>query len=748
MMMKRIINTLLCSIFVLPVLSCQQELIFDVPVNESIVLDLSSGLTKAAHTDVESYVEHLDIFIFESDNNGKPAALATHETVVVNNQKEIVLEAKRSDFVAGDAYLVYLLANSTADFSGIENFSQLNQMKQEDMNLHLTGLDVSGAPQYFLMDAVAKDSDGNSLVVLNDGVPENNTMLNALLARAAAKVVINIAASERITFVDYGISQGSEGGLFYVRNMPYETWVLAETQKAVNLQNVKLRTTVKTDTEYFTWNPGFESGSKKVSLTTYVYPHHWNDESILEKETCAVINLPMDYKVSDSETVAYHNSWYKIPMTDDATFERNNIYVIDILLDRPGASEESEPITLDALSFSITDWTEVTVDVGNETRPSYLQLNTDHVDMYNVNTDDSSLEFASSSPIKSIVLDRAYFINRMGKEVTVNQGIKATADAGLNGGITIFSPFVKEAGVVNQDSHNNVIRYMTFTVTNEDGLTAQFTVHQYPTIYITHEVGHYSYRDDFGGTTYMQMGNPNYSGASWNNNSKTWTYTQNASNSNFFGSKVSNSYRIVNGKPVLQQPASTSYNESGYSIYYAYWERPRSGGNYVMNDDSNVSVFNNPRMYHIHVTATSNEYIVARPRMEDGYTESTTDNTMLVSPSFMIASQLGGTDLGSQNNSVSVEKAKQHCAQYVEVTYDEAGNPVIYDDWRLPTAAEIEIIISHQYDSQAMVEVLNGGQYYCAINPAATGSGDQKYLKNIPNNNLTSNHVRCIRDAY
>ena len=302
------------------------------------------------------------------------------------------------------AYLVYLLANSTADFSGIENFSQLNQMKQEDMNLHLTGLNVSGAPQYFLMDAVAKDSEGNSLVVLNDGVPENNTMLEALLARAAAKVVINIAASDRITFVDYGISQGSEGGLFYVRNMPYETWVLAETQKAVNLQNVKLRTTVKTDTEYFTWNPGFESGSKKVSLTTYVYPHHWNDESILEKETCAVINLPMDYKVSDSETVAYHNSWYKIPMTDDATFERNNIYVIDILLDRPGASEESEPITLDALSFSITDWTEVTVDVGNETRPSYLQLNTDHVDMYNVNTDDSSLEFASSSPIKALFL--------------------------------------------------------------------------------------------------------------------------------------------------------------------------------------------------------------------------------------------------------------------------------------------------------------------------------------------------------
>ena len=747
-MMKKIINTLLCPAMVLLALSCQQGLMLEAPANESIILDLSSGITKAGQTSVESYVNHLDIFIFESDDNGRPAALAVHENVVINNNKQIVLDAKRSDFAAGHTYLVYLLANSTADLTGITTFSQLNQLKQEDKSLHLTGLDVPGAPQYFLMDAVAKDSEGNSLVVLNDGVPENSTILAAVLARAAAKVVINITASDRITFMDYGIDQGSEGGLFYVRNMPYDTWVLAETQKAVNLQNVKLRTTVKTDTEHFTWNPGFEAGKKSVSLTTYVYPHHWDDESILDKETCAVINLPLDYKISDSETMAYHNSWYKIPMTDDATFERNNIYVIDILLDRPGASEESEPISLDALAFSITDWTEVTVNVGNEKRPEYLQLNTDHIDMYNVNTDDSSLEFASSSPINSIVLNKAYFINRMGKEVTVNQGIKATADPGLNGGITVFSPFVKETGVVNQDSHNNVIRYMTFTVTNEDGLTAQFTVHQYPTIYITHEVGHYSYRDDFGGTTYMAMGNPNYSGASWNNNTKTWTFTQNASNSNFFGSKVSNSYKIVNGKPVLQDPNPTSSNESGYSIYYAYWERPRSGGNYVMNDDSNVSVFNNPRMYHIHVTATSSEYIVAKPRMDGGYTESSADNTMLVSPSFMIASQLGGTDLGSQNNSVSVEKAKQHCEQYVEVTYDKNGNPVVYDDWRLPTAAEIDIIINHQYNSQAMVEVLNGGQYYCAVNPDATGSGDQKYLKKIPNNNLTSNHVRCIRDAY
>ena len=96
--------------------------------------------------------------------------------------------------------------------------------------------------------------------------------------------------------------------------------------------------------------------------------------------------------------------------------------------------------------------------------------------------------------------------------------------------------------------------------------------------------------------------------------------------------------------------------------------------------------------------------------------------------------------------SVSIDKAKQHCEQYVEVTYDAAGNKVIYDDWRLPTAREIDIILDHQYDSQAMVEVLSGRRYYCAFNP--DGSGTTQYLRENTSSTGGSNHVRCIRDAY
>lgn len=887
--MKRIANTLLCSAVLLFAASClQEELIVETPVNESIILDLSSGVTKANQTSTESYVDQLDVFIFDVAAD-EPDVLVAHETFTVNNASKVTLKAKRTDFGENQEYFVYLLANSTLDFSGISTFSDLNDLKQEDELLHLTGLDVPGAPEHFLMDAVAEDAEGNSPVVLYNGVDEEDTELKALLARAAAKVVINITASDDITFRNYGIEDGSEGGLFYVRNLPYDTWVLAETQAAADLQNVLLRTTAKTDTEYFTWNPEYAAGEKNVSLTTYVYPHHWNNESILDKETCAIINLPMDYKVSESETIPYHNNWYKVPMTDNSTFERNNIYQINITLDRPGASEESEPVTLDEIYYTVEDWTEVYVVVNGEDRPDYLQLNTNHVDMYNVNIDETTLKFASSSEISSITLDEAFYYDKFDQRVDVpaSVAISADAEAGvLNGKITIYSSFVglteeeKEAEIAklvkpvlsviepveptpvdangnplvapdpvqnpddlvaanpknketldeiaekhsdsflfwtidvaykwdgtedgdvvfsddgngdaaenaqaefdellleyensianydsllaeynayldalkayedalaewqnssayqqyaaekqafdaayqtysqemqeydakvdainngDEDSHGNAIRYMSFTVTNETGQTAQFTVNQYPTLYITNEHGAYSYRSDFGSD--FNTEGTRYNSARWSNGAWEYQRLRDDASGYLFRSKY--------------------YDDGQGRIRYYYWNNNGTRSQY----DAGSLV--NPRMYHVHITATSSLYTVAKPRLDgDGFTESTLENSRLVSPSFMIASQLGATQAPS-----SVNVAKRHCAEYVEVK----GDGTEYNDWRLPTAAEVEIIIQHQYSSDAMDEVMAGQNYWCAY----TEDGNN-YVHNSRGSG-SGTAVRCVRDIY
>ena len=731
--MKGIINTLLISAASLLLFSCEKKEAFEVPASGEIILDLSSAITKVSveDTEVESFVNHLDVFIF-ADESSAPSSLEYYGRYTVNNSSRISLAAQKSSFAEDTPYHIFLLANSNiseSDFRNIletEGYNGLIGKKQEDVLLHLTGLDVKDSPKYFLMDAALHN------VVLNNGNSAENTVLSATLRRAAAKVMINIAAGSKVEFKAFTVAQGSEGARYYVRNLPYNAYLFAEAR---NDEDVKaaVRNTAKEGDKHFSWDPAKDN--KNVSLLTYVYPNSWSEGSLLENETCVVMNLPMVFTPDNGEPVEYLNSWYKIHMTGEKVLRRNNYYEVNINLNRPGAISEITPVEVEDMQYRVEEWTEQTINVGGDDRPTYLQLNESHVDMYNVNTDNTTLEFASSSAISSIVLNEAYYINYLGQRVNVSDknravynAIKATADAELlNGTITIYSPFVKGDGF--EDSHSNAIRYMTFTVTNQDGKIQTFTVNQYPTLYITHEMGHYSYRSDFKGTNINGVGEENISGASWNNNG-TWSYSSTASSSVFFGSKVALG------------------SEGNYTINYAYWGTQSSGGWGPGGNQSSggtlrliTSQFGglyNPRMYHIHVTATSSEYIVARPRLDaDGYTESSAENTMLVSPSFMAASQLGAT----QRLTGGINQAKAHCEQYIEVTNDGT----VYDDWRLPTAAEIDIIIKHQETSDAMATILTEGAYYCAYN--TDKNGNVIYTKETGKGTSTT-PVRCVRDAY
>ena len=682
------------------------------PMNESIVLDLSSGLTKAADTDVESFVNHLDVFIFDV-NGTEPGAEVYYERYQVNNAASLVLNAKRSTFAAGQKYYVYLLANSNlpkSDFEAVESYNDLIDKKQEDYNLHLTGLTIDGAPSYFLMDAVAFQG-GSSPVVLNNGVSSDNTVLDAVLRRAAAKVVINIKASEKVEFKAFTIEDGSEGGLYYLRNMPYDTYLLAEARAEEDIYTAKVRNTKKSNNAYFSWNP--TQDSKNVSLVTYVYPNNWADQSSLERETCVVMNLPLTY--TDGELVKdYANCWYKIPMTDEQMFKRNNYYEVNIDLNRPGAISESTPVDLEDVYYSVIDWTEHNVYVGGDDKPKYLMVNKDYMEMRNIAVDATTLEFASSSPVTITVKD-IYYYNKFGVKTTVNPTITGTTEAdATTGNITVNSPVPT----------NNAIRYFTLVVTHDDGITREVEVAQYPLEYITNQQGWYSYRSDFATDQYPSPTTYEYRGSrrvavNWSSNS--WNYSTSVQQNYFFGSKVA-----------VQKSNGTS------TLYYYSWGQ---NSNSVSTNAGNLGSLNNARMYHVQITASSGKYIVGIPQLDaDGFTDGGADNAKLVSPSFMIASQLGATQAPT-----SQEQAERHCREYVEV-YDPDGDPatnnaIHYDDWRLPTAAEIQIIIDFQYvENAAMDEVLSGRYYWSATgqigNPQSSSS------------NGTQSAVRCIRDAY
>lgn len=710
MKMKRILNTLLISAVSVLAFSCQEMPDIDVASNESIVLDISSGLTKAADTDVESFVSHLDVIIFDVDGT-LPGNKVYSGRYNVNNASSVTLNAKRSSFPAGSIYYVYLIANSTlpeADFTAVTTYNDLVDKKQEDYDLHLTGLTVEGAPKYFLMDAVAEDADGASPVVLNNGVLSDNTVLSALLTRAAAKVVVNIKASEKVEFKNFTVAEGSEGGLYYLRNMPYDAYLLAEAREDEDIRTAKVRNTSKTNNAYFTWNPSADS--RNVSLTTYVYPNNWADNSILERETSIVVNLPMIF-TSDGTSTDYKNSWYKIPMTDEKMFRRNNYYEVNIDLNRPGAATETVPEELEDIYYSVTEWTVQDILVGGDDRPKYLSVNKESMEMHNIAVDATTLEFASSSPVTITVKD-VYYYDKFGQKTPVSPDITGTTDGGIAGNITVNSPV----------PDNNAIRYFTLVITNEEGITREVTVAQYPLEYITNQQGWYSYRSDFytgtyAPTTYEYKGSRRVA-ADWDNNS--WDYSTSVQNNYFFGSKVAR------------------MNADGTSrLYYYSWSQY---GSTVNTNAGNLTSLDNARMYHVQITASSGKYTIGIPKQdENGFTDDGEDNAELVSPSFMIASQLGATQPPT-----SVEQAERHCREYVEVhdpdNDPDTDNAIHYDNWRLPTAAEIQIIIDFQYvENAAMDEVLSGPYYWSATGQVNNpGSGDDG----------TQSAVRCIRDVY
>lgn len=709
--MRRIINTLIITAVSVLAFSCQERPGLELAMNESIVLDLSSGVTKAADTDVESFVNHIDVIIFDEAGT-EPGNKVYSGRYTVNNASSLILSAKRSSFVSGQKYYVYLIANSTlpvSDYEAVATYNDLVDKKQEDYNLHLTALEAADAPKYFLMDAVAKDASDSSPVVLNNGVYTDNTVLEAVLTRAAAKVVVNITASENVEFKQFSVAEGSEGGLYYVRNMPYDTYILAEARPAEQIRTAKVRTTTKTNNAYFTWNPSVDA--KHVSLVTYVYPNNWADNSILEREACVVMNLPMVYTSGES-SVNHYNSWYKIPMTDEKMFKRNNYYEVNITLNRPGATEESTPIELNDIYYAVEEWVEQDIYVGGDDKPKYLSVNKTEMEMRNIAVDASTLSFASSSPVTITVKD-IYYYNKFGQKTTVNPTITGTTEAGsIAGNITVNSPLPT----------NNAIRYFTLVVTNQDGITREVQVAQYPLEYITNQQGWYSYRSDFytgtyNPTTYEYKGSRR-TAANWGNNG--WSYGTEYGEGYFFGSKVA------------------SMRTDGTSrLYYYRWTQ---NGTSVSTNQGNLTALNNARMYHVQITASSGKYIVGIPKLDaDGFTDDGEDNAELVSPSFMIASQLGATLAPG-----SKEQAERHCREYVEV-YDPDNNPqtnnaIHYDNWRLPTRAEVQIIIDFQYvPNAAMDEVLSGNYYWSATgevrNPQSSSSG-------------TQSAVRCIRDVY
>jgi hypothetical protein len=159
--------------------------------------------------------------------------------------------------------------------------------------------------------------------------------------------------------------------------------------------------------------------------------------------------------------------------------------------------------------------------------------------------------------------------------------------------------------------------------------------------------------------------------------------------------------------------------------------------------------------------ASSEDYTLARPALDEfGYTAGDKENSKLVSPSFVIASRLGAvlstySGLSSMSNENKLIVFADHCKIYVEVddVNDDKKAPVkVYDNWRLPTEAELKIIMEIQGESgqnaDAIDFLLNGGYYMSASGPVYNDKNTDNTKKLADPMQATGVAIRCVRDAF
>lgn len=734
----------------------------------------------------ESYMSHIDVVIYErKDSKYSPFH---HERIYVPSAPSgtVSLHKTTNDFEENLPYIFYVVANSTLEESsyyedgnliGHDDFLKLDQ---KDNMIHLSGVDHDimnpHYPQMFLMDGVAyigadePENPGNIVVNDSKNVSDDVT-LKVVLRRAAAKIILKIIPGDDVTFTPelMALSHG-----YLIRNMPNRTTLVNNKTQQYPVtdggKNPYWESTTISQSPYF--NLVKEDGKHVLYLTAYCYSHKWETGKVFEEGTSVVMMLPMKYKESENKEVEYINNYYQLSVTKNQLIKRNTVYDLRITLNAPGAEDITVPEEMRDIEYFTAPWEVVDFSVSGENVVKYLKVNKEKIYMYNIAEDNSSLYFSSSSAVDiEVVSNSVYYLNKFSQKMTLGTNTDeyksisgSTVDGAVSGNITVKSAIPT----------NNTIRYFQLKITNKEGLSEIVYVEQYPLIYITNNLPWYSYRDDY---YYRTTG-----GHKWNGNvSSSPTSGDLPTTYQYDGDHIVSIYTIdnvdVNTKTVKytysSAAASSSNGGTGWTVSKVRGNKQNNSEKYAINyylftyksrkwtKSTSSCETHNVRNYHVRMMASSDNYTVARPALDEyGYTAGDEENSKLVSPSFVIASRLGAvlstySGLSSMSNDKKLVAFADHCKNYVEVddVNDDAKDPVeVYDNWRLPTEAELKIIMNIQgkdgQNADAIDFLLNGGYYMSASGPVFNPKNTDSTTELKDPMQATGVAIRCVRDAF
>lgn len=565
----------------------------------------------------ENLINRADVFFF-NDVNG--TCLYSQIGVVPSGNK---IKIKLDSF-SEDDYYVYVIANG--------DFTYENDGIGKNLD-YLKALKVTKA---------WNNNDQPEASLLMDGGKQANVSKNGTetisLTRAMAKITLSVNAGEiEVNGVKY-TPQLNNGMAVSMVNIV----------KSTNLGGTY---NVKSSEDYITMNDRIIRNFKKndedgsyYHIPFYSFPNPEDTEN--REDAYLILRLPWKRNTDTGGSYDALDYYYQVPITGSdalALCNRNHYYKLNLTVGVLGSLNPQKPVTVTP-DFIIKDWftEELTADIQNY---QYLVLDEYTSVMNNVN--ELRMPYVSSSAIVEAKVTKVVY--------TDYSQVKFTDKTLTGNDINDYTVSVEgDELIFRHDITEN--DFMPFTITvsvkNQQGISREWTITQYPAIYIE---GHKADYRLYVAGNYKTSGE--YEGVYYNNN-----------------------YLGTVQNPATVDGDGTNNNYNNYTIYVTSFE---VGDNYQIGDPRSLTV-NNLSMSDLssyHPTRTDQ------------------DTYRVIAPAFKIASSRGKT------LDVTFENAQRRCAAYQEDGYG-AGR------WRIPTRAEIEFIVNLSADRK--IPTLFDGEYWCA----------------------------------
>lgn len=633
----------------------------------------------------EAALDNLYVKIFDKEYQ-EQSVNKKFDRNLQSNQKEVLGQGNWKvdlNLQENKDYFVYSIANAKEDLQQVNSLADLEKKVQTDEDIWKP-YSSKNATKNFLMTA-------NSDWTVSK---EPTQTIDSKLTRAAAKIVVNF----KINVAGYEV-------------VGVPTWQLLNYNTQTTLFGPNTAKNIASMSETET-NETMAKTTDGYQLVTYSYATSWDDNASAPQAKIKVM-----LKKGEETPVDYY---YSIPVRnpkETKSLERNYIYTANATVTSLGSSSDITYGDAMNLVYDVQKWTkgeETTINAGDQ---KYLLVSPTFMIMKNQKFDNSTIKFYGSGEC-TVETSEIYYYDKDGKKQSCSgsQYFKASAEYAKGHSELKDKGTIVIGDAKNPNANDFVplsVKYIKIKVTC-DGVEdpVYVTIKQYPLEYIQGIAGWYSTKDELN-TYETTFWGDRYTGTTvgidWQKD-RTLHSKEKGSEDDHFTAKV---------------------KEEGDYYIYEYYDNDVRGGYQATKKRSSTGKSNN-RMYVVQITNTpqNSKYKIGHVTNIDKNTKLSSED--VVSPAFMLASQLGTVTAFTDEN--DGKNASEHCDKYIEVRKDGKK----YTDWRLPTASEIGVITNYQYKTnQNVIDVVLAGGSYWALNGKQVTANTNNYNKG---------YVRCVRD--